>query len=120
MQLKQIFIEWILETHSEDEPVYLRGANKEKIVTCMKILFDSSQEWPSLKYYHEEADDRALFNTNHINAKRCQKVIITSPDTDVFIDAINYLTRWKSKRRGSDQIILVSTRNHSALGQWCN
>lgn len=55
-----------LEIYNGDKPVYLRGANKENIVTCMKILSCSSQECPSLKCYHEEVDDRILFHTNHI------------------------------------------------------
>ena len=85
----------------------------------MKILSGSSQECPSLKCYHEEADDRILFHTNYIiNAEHFQKVIIASPDTDVYINTIYHFTRWKflyltelwiisSKRRGSEQIIPV-------------
>ena len=63
MQLEQIFIEWISDIYNGDKPVYLGAANKENIVTFMKILSGSSQECPSLKCYHEETNDRILFHT---------------------------------------------------------
>ena len=49
----------------------------------------------SLKCDHEEADDRIMFHINQsVKEDRFEKIIIASPDTDVFVCSVKHFNRW--------------------------
>ena len=48
-----------------------------------------------MKCGHEEADNRILFHINHaIKDENYKRIIVASPDTDVFVSCLFHLTRW--------------------------
>ena len=48
-----------------------------------------------LKCNHEEADDRILFHVNHgVRTAGFSKIVIASPDTDVFVNSVHHFSRW--------------------------
>ena len=95
MQLQQIFITWLRDTYSGEKPVYLGGAIPDDITSCIKICGDHTSSQRLLKCFHEEADDRMLFHVNHaVRVKNFHKVIVASPDTDVFVNLVYHFTCW--------------------------
>ena len=65
------------------------------MTSCLKILNNEVSQQPLLKCNHEEADDRILFHVNHGVRHDCLlKIIIASPDTDVFVNAVHHFSRW--------------------------
>ena len=49
----------------------------------------------SLKCFHEEADDHMMIHVNHaVRINNFRKVIVASPDTDVFANLVYHFTRW--------------------------
>jgi hypothetical protein len=57
---------------------------------CYKISSDSVTEVPELNSSQEEADGRLLLHANNAAAAGYQAVIISSPDTDVFILCLHF------------------------------
>ena len=74
MQLEQIFIAWFLENYEGSRPIFLEGANKDDITSCIMVSNGKAIPQQLLKCDHEEADDRMLFHANHaINVGYLQK-----------------------------------------------
>ena len=95
VQLQQFFITWIINNYTGNEPVYLGGSHLNELTHCMK-LFDKEKSWERLlQCEHEEADDRMMFHVDHgIKVDKSHKVIVASPDTDVFICLVYHFSRW--------------------------
>ena len=112
MQLQKMFIKWLVETYNGADPVYLGGANEEDFTSCLKISNGQVQLQPHLKCYHEEADDRILFHVNDgVRRDHMKKIIIASPDTDVFVNAVHHFSRWMYFNL--DELWLVSGKSGS-------
>ena len=95
MQLEQIFIEWIMTSYKGSIPWFLEGAHKGDITSCVMISNGEVSFQPILRCDHEEADDRILFHANHaIKVNDFKKIIIASPDTDVFVNVIHHFSSW--------------------------
>ena len=91
IQLQQIFIIWI-----QDIPVYLGGANREDITSCIQVSGCQTADKPHLKCFHEQVDDMLLFHVNHgVKMSNITKVVIGSPDTDIFVNATFHFDLWK-------------------------
>ena len=97
VKLQQFFIKW-LPLHSKFKmTVYLGGSHLENVYICTK--FEPYQETTtpiqSLYCEHEEADDRLLYHINHaIKVESYDRVIVASPDTDVFVCLVYHFNRW--------------------------
>ena len=95
MQLQNIFIKWLTDTYSGSTPVYLGGANSDDITSCLEISNNEMTQQRQLKCNHEEADDRILFHVNHgVRTAGFSKIVIASPDTDVFVNSVHHFSRW--------------------------
>ena len=96
MQLQQAFIEWMKETYHGSKQIFLGGANKENITTCYKIENSITTTEARLTCTHEEADDRLMYHITHAVRVACfRRVIVVSPDTDVFTNLVHHFTRWQ-------------------------
>ena len=96
MQLQQAFIEWMKETYHGSKQIFLGGANKENITTCYKIENSITTTEARLTCTHEEADDRLMYHITHAVRVACfRRVIVASPDTDVFTNLVHHFTRWQ-------------------------
>ena len=96
---------------------------EEQIMSCLKITNSEVSQQPLLKCNHEGADDKILFHVNHgVQIAGFSKIVIASPDTDVFINAVHHYSRWMycaldelwiiSGKRGSKQAFPV----HDLIG----
>jgi len=96
MQLQQSFIDWIQKTYDGQIPIFLGGAIKEDITSCYKLENSTTTTQNRLKCMHEEADDRMMFHINHaIQIDRFKKIIVASPDTDVFVNLVHHFSKWQ-------------------------
>jgi len=96
MQLQQSFINWMQTTYKDQKPVYLGGAIKEDITSCCRLQNSFTAIQNSLKCMHEEADDRMMFHIHHaIQIGSFKKIIVASPDTDVFVNLVHHFTKWQ-------------------------
>ena len=73
----------------------------------------------SLECVHEKANTRMLFHANH--ASSFEKIIVSAPDTDVFIIALS-----KSRIINADLYMLTGTKNNRKIvnisdvkEKWC-
>ena len=95
MQLEQIFISWVLENYEGSRPIFLGGANRDDITSCIMISNGIASSQQLLKCGHEEAHDWILFHADHaIKIENFKKIIIVSPDTDVLVSAVHHFSRW--------------------------
>ena len=95
IDMDMFFIKWLTEHYSGNQPLYFGGAHPDDIASCVKIVNGCITLDRLLKCDHEEADDRILFHVSHaIKVDRYQKIVIASPDTDVFISAHHHFSRW--------------------------
>ena len=79
MQLKQIFISWLLENYKGSRPIFLGGAKRDDITSCIMISNGITSSQQFLKCDHEEADDQMLFHADHaIKIENFKKIIIAS------------------------------------------
>ena len=95
MQLEQIFISWVLENYKGFRPVFLGGADRDGITSCIMISNGIASSQQLLKCDHEEADDAMLFHEDHaIKIENFKQIIIVSPDTDVLVSAVHHFSCW--------------------------
>ena len=82
-KFQQLFIKWL----PYSVPVYLRGAHEGNLNTCIKFEpCQDSTTVESLYCEHEEAEGGLLYHINHaIKEDHHDRVIVASPDTDVFV-----------------------------------
>ena len=93
-QLQSFFIKWIYEKYDKDYPVYLGGCIPGDIRGCVNVCSRVVLNIPAMKCGHEGADN-ILFHINHaIKGENYTKIIVASPDTDVFVSCLFHLTRW--------------------------
>ena len=112
MQLQKIFIKWMTDTYNGATPVYLGGANYDDMTSCLKISNSQVSQQPLLKCNHEEADDRILFHVNHgVRIAGFSKIVIASPDADVFVNAVHHYSRWMYC--ALDELWIISGRSGS-------
>ena len=94
-QLQPFFIKRICEKYDKDIPLYFGGCVPGDITGCVKVCSHVVSDVPAMKCGHKEADNRILFHINHaIKDKNYTKIIIPSPDTDVFVSCFFHLTWW--------------------------
>ena len=87
-------LQWICEKNDKDIPFYLGGCVPSDITGCVTVCLHVVSDVPAMKCGQEEADN-ILFHINHaIKDENCTKIIVPSPDTDVFVSCLFYLTRW--------------------------
>ena len=95
MQLDQIFISWVLENYKGSRPIFLGGANRDDITSCIMISNGIASSQQLLKCDNEEADDWMLFHADHtIKTENFTKIIFVSPDTDVLVSAVHHFSHW--------------------------
>ena len=95
MQLEQIFISWVLENYEGSQPIFLAGADRDDITSCITISNGIASSQPLLTCDHGESDDRMLFHADHaIKIENFKKIIIASPDTDVLVSAVHHFSCW--------------------------
>ena len=71
------------------------GSIKEDITRCLKVFRDRASTEEVLKCTHEEADGRIFFHVNDgIKRDNFTKIVVASPDTDVFVNAVYHFTQW--------------------------
>lgn len=96
MQLQQWFIDWIQTAYDKEKPLYIGGAIKEDVTSCIRLQNSSVTVQDSMKCMHEEADDRLMFHINHaIRSDNFKKIIVGSPDTDIFVNLLHHFTKWQ-------------------------
>ena len=94
-ELQLFFIKWICEKYDKDFPLCLGGCVPGDITACVKVSSYVVSDVPVMKCGHEEADNRILFHNNHaIKDENYTKIIVPSPDMDVFVSCLFHLTRW--------------------------
>ena len=84
-----------------------------------ELTNQTSCQETSLECVHEKADTRMLFHANH--ASSFEKIIVSSPDADVFIIALS-----KSRIINADFYMLTGTKNNRKIvnisdfkEKWC-
>ena len=90
MQLQQRFIDWVKSTHTGQKPVFLGGAIQEDVTSCFRVEDSTTTVVHNLKCTHEEADDRMMYHVNHAVQADFKKIIVASPDTDVFVNLVHH------------------------------
>ena len=71
------------------------GSIKEDITSCWKIFRGGASTEEVLKCTHEEPDDRVFFHVNDdIKRDDFIKMVVASPDTDIFLNAVYHFTEW--------------------------
>ena len=71
------------------------GSIKEDITSCLKVFRGCASTEEVLKCTHEEADDRIFFHVNDgIKRDNFTKIVVASPDTGVFVNAVYHFTQW--------------------------
>ena len=99
MTFQQFFIEQCVKNHSNDKTIDLGGAHPDDITGCLRITGESVVQHRSLKYDHQEADDRMMFHANHaIKVENYKNFVIASRDTDVFVRALYHFGGWTYSR----------------------
>ena len=112
MRLQQKFIEWVISEVSSEIPIYLGGASNIDVTSCWRISNTDVIEFEPLRNDHEEADDRIMYHINHaVNHDKCERVVIASADTDVFICSMYHFSRWVY--RGLQEMWIVSGKRGS-------
>ena len=61
MQLEQTFIKWIIKSYKGRRTLFLGGANKDDITSCVMIANGGVSFQQLLKCDHKEANDWLLF-----------------------------------------------------------
>ncbi|XP_057301782.1 uncharacterized protein LOC130636171 isoform X2 [Hydractinia symbiolongicarpus] len=114
MGLQQMFINWMIECCRSEIPVFLGGANTDDITSCLKLCNGERSVVPSLSNDHEEADDRIMYHVSQsISEERFEKVIVASPDTDVFVCSVYHFKRWIFN--GLNELWVVSGRSGTTV-----
>ena len=95
-KFQEFFIKWLTLQSLFKEPVYLGGTHEGHLNTCIKFEpCQDSTTVESLYCEHEEADERLLYHINHaIKKDDHNRVIVASPDTDVFVCLVHHFYRW--------------------------
>ena len=71
------------------------GAIPDSITSCVKVCGGHTSSQGLLKCFHEEANDRTMIHISHaVRVMNFQKVIVASPNTDVFVNLVYRFTRW--------------------------
>ena len=52
------FIQWMIQTYTDETPVYLGGQTQDDMTTCYNLSRGNFEVCRRLKCEHEEADDR--------------------------------------------------------------
>ena len=95
IQLQKVFITWLYDTYSGEKSIYLGGAILDNITSCIKLCGRQTSNQSLLKCFHEEADDRILIYDNHaVQVKNFGRVIVASPDTNVFVNLVYHFMHW--------------------------
>ena len=82
-QLQLFFIKYICEKYDKDIT---------DITGCVKVCSYVVSDVSAMKCGHEDADNRILFHINHaIKDENYTKIIVASPDTDVFVSCLFHL-----------------------------
>ena len=94
------FIKWLPFHFLFKVPVYLGGAHEGNLNLNTCIKFEPCQDcttFYSLYCEHEETDNRLLYYINHaINEDHHERVIVASPDTDMFVCLVHHITPFQS------------------------
>ena len=62
IKFQQFFIGWVSITYKGDKPVYLGGCLISSLQCCVKVSQGTVEQFPSLKWSYEEADDRMMYH----------------------------------------------------------
>ena len=92
--LQMHYIKWVIKNYSGEMPVYLGGSLSGDIFRCQKVERGNISDAPNLRCEHEEADDRLMLHIDDAVRAGYEKIIITSPDTDIFVTALYHYTKW--------------------------
>ncbi len=128
---KEQLIEFIYPSWRKADPMVLKGievflAHQEE---CHKLIPSNDTlictEVDELCCDHEEADTRMLVHANHAS-QFYRKILIKSPDTDVFVIALNASLEINANMFfetgvGTARRIISLSRIRESLGyQWCS
>ena len=112
------------DTYNGATPFYLGGVNYDDMTSCLKISNSQVSKQPLLKCNHEEADDRILFHVNHhgVRIAGFSKIVIASPDTDVFVNVVHHYSHWMYC--ALDELWIISGKSGSKQAfpvrlNWC-
>ena len=112
MQFQQSFIDWVVANNDTGKPLFLGGANKEDMTSCLKVYNDNPTPQHFLKCTHEEADDRLMLHITHaVNIENFTKVIVASSDTDILVNLVHHYLRWQYSNL-QELWLLSGTRNN--------
>ena len=75
-------------------PIYLGGSLSGDIFGCKKVERGNISDAPNLRWEHEAADDRLMLHIDDAVRDGYEKIIIASPDTDIFVTALYHYTKW--------------------------
>ena len=92
--LQMRYIKWVSAKYTREKPIYLGGSLTGDIFGCVKIVSGNLSDVPNLRCDHEEADDRLMLHIDDAVRSGYEKVIIASPDTDIFVTALYHYTKW--------------------------
>ena len=97
INLQIMLINWLIDDYKSRLPLYLGGSHQSDLNMCMCLQNGVATDFPDLKCFHEEADDRIMYHINHAaKIDSFSKVIVASGDTDVFISLLYHYTDWKT------------------------
>ena len=92
--LQMHYIKWFITNYSGEKPIYLGGSLSGDIFGCKKVERGNISDAPNLRCEHEEADDRLMLHIDDAVRAGYERIIIASPDTDIFVTALYHYTKW--------------------------
>ena len=76
------------------KPIYLGRSLNGNLFGCVKVERGNISDVPNLRCEHEEANDRIMLYIDDAVRVDYEKIIIASPDTDVFVTALYHYAKW--------------------------
>ena len=86
--LQKYFQQWMVKTYKGNKDIFFGGVEGSH---CFRLTAGQEHECVELRSTQEEADERISFHVNHANENGYKKVLIVSPDTDVFVCLLYHL-----------------------------
>ena len=94
VSFQQFFIRWLTTNYKGTQIIFFGGSHMEDELACTRLENGSLHNELSLRCSHEEADDRIMYHLSHVvKSNHFQKIIVASPDTDVFVCVIHHFNQ---------------------------
>ena len=90
------FIQWMIQTYTDETPVYLGGANTDDMTTCYNLSRANFEVYVDVWKWTRGSLWWYFFHVNHgVKRDHVTKIVTATTDTDVFVNAVHHFSKWK-------------------------